>query len=154
MKRWRREENDWTAKKKRWRLGEWRRVGWWFRRERKREREKKKKRERDLCSGICRERENERKPLGFLQIWYVEREGKKAVGMRAFKYINFEFFTKLPLYLLIFFFFIPHPTFTKFFPFFFFFFNKIPRSHPVQLSQLQSNLVHPVNFGLLRPILD
>ena len=33
-----------------------------------RERDKKIKRERDLCSGICRERENERKPLGFLQI--------------------------------------------------------------------------------------
>ena len=34
MKRWRHEENDRTAEKKRWRLGEWRRVGWWFRRER------------------------------------------------------------------------------------------------------------------------
>ena len=100
-----------------WENGEEWIGGFW---EREREREKKIKRERDLCSGICRERENERKPLGFLQIWYVEREGKKAVGMRAFKYINFEFFTKLPLYLLIFFFFIPHPTFTKFFPFFFF----------------------------------
>ena len=146
MKRWRREENDRMAEKKRWRLGEWRRVGWWFRRER--ERGKKIKRERDLCSGICREREN----WAFYKsdMW---REGKKAVGMRAFKYINFEFFTKLPLYLLIFFFFIPHPTFTKFFPFFFFF-NKIPRLHPVQLSLLQSNLVHSVNFGLLRPILD
>ena len=150
MKRWRREENDRTAKKKRWRLGEWRRVGWWFRRER--EREKKIKRERDLCSGICRERENERKPLGFLQIWYVEREGKKAVGMRAFKYINFEFFTKLPLYLLIFFFFFNSTS--HFYKILSLFFNKIPRSHPVQLSLLQSNLVHSVNFGLLRPILD
>ena len=56
------------------------------------------------------ERENERKPLGFLQIWYVEREGERVVGMCAFKYINFGFFTKLKLNLacFLFLFLIPH----------------------------------------------
>ena len=83
-----------------------------------REREKKIKRERDLYSGICRERERMRESHWAFYKSDMWREGKKAVGMRAFKYINFEFFTKLPLYLLIFFFFIPHPTFTKLFPFF------------------------------------
>ena len=53
MKRWRHEENDRTAEKKRWRLGEWRRVGWWFRRERE-----------SFALGFV-ERENEREPLGF-----------------------------------------------------------------------------------------
>ena len=40
MKRWRHEENDQMTEKKRWRLGEWRRVGWWFQGERERERER------------------------------------------------------------------------------------------------------------------
>ena len=118
-----------------------------------REREKKIKRERDLYSGICRERERMRESHWAFYKSDMWREGKKAVGMRAFKYINFEFFTKLPLYLLFFFFFYSTSHFCKILSLFFFF-NKIPRSHPVQLSLLQSNLVHSVNFGLLRPILD
>ena len=78
MKRWRREENDRMAEKKRWRLGEWRRVGWWFRRERERGKKIKRERETSALGFVERERiglftnlicgERVRKPLGCVNL--------------------------------------------------------------------------------------
>ena len=67
MKRWRHEENDRTAEKKRWRLGEWRRVGWWFRREGKAKR-MLRERERTLLWDLGGERERVREPLGCVHL--------------------------------------------------------------------------------------
>ena len=98
MKRWRHEENDRTAEKKRWRLGEWRRVGWWFRREGKAKR-MLRERERENSALGFRGKERERESLNLIR---GEREGERAVGMCAFKYINFTFFTKPLQYICLF----------------------------------------------------
>ena len=65
----------------------------------------------------------ERRECGERYLWDFRRE--RAVGMCAFKYINFGFFTKLPEFPFFFFFFIPRPSFTKFFPFIYLFLFKI-----------------------------
>ena len=58
-----------------------------------------RERERTLLWDLGGERERERESLNLIR---GEREGERAVGMCAFKYINFTFFTKPLQYICLF----------------------------------------------------